>query len=40
MLLTHITSSNPHLQAKAVVSGKVTGTVAVTAGAKASANPG
>lgn len=42
MLLTHITSSNPHphLHAKAIVSGKVTGTIAVTAGAKASANPG
>lgn len=40
MLLTHITSSNPHLRAKAVVSGQVSGTAAVTAGAKAPANPG
>lgn len=40
MLLTHISSSNPHLQAKAVVSGRVSWTVGVTAGAKASANPG
>lgn len=40
MLLTHITSSNPHLQDKAVVSGQVSGTTAVTAGDKASANPG
>lgn len=39
MLLTHITSSNPHLQAKAVVCGQVSGTAAVTAGAKASVNP-
>lgn len=40
ILLTHITSSNPHLHAKAVVSGQGSGTVAVTAGAKALANPG
>lgn len=38
MLLTHITNTNPHLQAKGIVSGQVTGTVAVTAGAKAAAN--
>lgn len=40
MLLTHITASNPHLQAKAVVSGQVSRSAAVTAGDKASAHPG
>lgn len=38
MLLTHITSTNPHLQAKGIVSGKVSWTIALTAGAKAAAN--
>lgn len=38
MLLTHITSSNPDLQAKAAVSGPVSGTATVTAGANTSAN--
>lgn len=38
MLLAHITSSNPHLQAQAVVSGPASGAAAVTAGAKAPAN--
>lgn len=38
MLLTQITSTN--LQAKRIVSGQVCGTAAVTAGAKAAANPG
>lgn len=39
MLLTHITSPNPHLQAQRIVSGQVSGAAAVTAGAKAAANP-
>lgn len=38
MLLTHITNTNPHHQAKGIVSGQVCRTVAVTAGAKAAAN--
>lgn len=40
MLLTHISSSNPDLQAKAVVSGPVSGAATVTAGANTSANSG